>query len=97
MFVSTTINVKTSDQGLAEIMAQANVQDPLKLFFLERCELKTASDFLGYVSKANYELELADLAKGEFPVTATFKIEQQRLYVTRARMAYNLATSVADN
>ena len=96
MFASTEINVTGADQGLNEIFKKTEMQQPLALYFQESCGIKTSSDFLKYVPAASYETELAEIVKGAFLVKEDFKVETQRLYVARARAAFQLALEVSN-
>ena len=96
MIEAVSINVATNDQGLAEILKQAQVQEEVVEYITTTCELNTTTDLLNYFPKATFETEVADLIKDKFGVTPSRPVERQRLYISRLRSAFQLAHEVRD-
>ena len=100
MISTALVRVNAEDQGLDSIFQQVELQQPLKDYLVKVCKLQTTSDFLGYCAASTFETELMEVVKAKFPVveateTVTgFTMEEQRLYVSRARSAFRLALQV---
>ena len=96
MLQGKEVSVEAADQGLQEILEAAQCQDAVQLYLKETCGMATTSDLISYFGKATYEQEVTELLKAKFPVADGFPIETQRLYITRVRAAYRIATEVGD-
>ena len=102
MISSATVDVQAGDQGLDQILTQADVQQPLKDYLVNVCKIKTATDLLGYFAAGSFEAEIETIVKARFPVTEStetvtgFPMEEQRLYVARARASFRLALQVQE-
>ena len=103
MQVAQTIDVTAPDQGLKQILEMAQCQPDLCKYVTTNCEMGTVKDLLGYFAEATFEVEIKELVTGRFkvaeaaaaadgqPAVQEFKVETQRLYISRLRAAYKLA------
>ena len=91
--VTTAIQTNTPDQGLKQILKSCNCQDAISEY-ITSSGMATTSDFLGFFTQAAFETEIADLLRSKFEVTADFKLEQQKFFISRTRAAYKLALEV---
>ena len=76
---------------LMEIFAKAGAPDALRDYFISDCQLISLDLFLDYVVRQTLEQEIKDTVVEKFKVNEGFTIEQQRLFVSKARGAYRIA------
>ena len=91
--LNTEIQTKKADQGLDQILKSCNCQEAV-IEYIKASGMTTTSDFLGFFTQSTFESEIADLLRSQFQVTADFKLEQQKLFISRTRAAYKLAMEV---
>ena len=91
MMLAHAIKVDASDQGLAQILEVSQVHEPVIKYLKEDCGLKTTTDLLGYFAESSFESEIKALIEAKFEVKEDFKLETQRLYISRLRAAFKLS------
>lgn len=83
-----------TDRGLPEILNQCVVPAEVVTYLKDVCGISSLQLLLSYVVREQFETEWAEVFKTKFVEKtegeALFTKEQQRLYITKVRAAYNV-------
>ena len=76
---------------MSKVLETAQVQATVVTYLKDTCNIATTTDLINYFAEAAFETEVKEVLVEKFPVSDTFKTEEQRLYISRLRAAYRLA------
>ena len=85
---------------LQAVFNEVNLPERVVDYWLRTCGMQSISDFIGWYDRANYAAEISGQFPGKFPVKADgppegqLSEERQRLFIARARTAYEKAIAL---